>query len=872
MNRRFQLLAATALATAAIAGAAQAQGAGGSTTIEELVVTAEKREQSLQDVPVAVSAFTSEKRDLIGISTVQDITNFTPGLAYSAGADRISLRGIGRLTNNLASEPGVATYMDGAYTSSTVAVGRSPLFVARVEVLRGPQGTLYGRNSIGGAINTISKRPTDAFSGEIRGSYGSYGRRVLEGTVSGPITEGLRFRLGASATKQDEGWFHNIAGGPDEGEIRDERYFEGQIEGDLGEHADFWLKAARGKYDNRSAPGGRTGGGLTPQDTALITPGSLSPGAGYGFAFGQNLVALGPARNSSFVTTGGDLTAFSTNADTFNGQRDYSDQLQANFTYHFDGMDLKYIGGFQHYKYVLQSDFDGTAIQSYTIPLNPGLTSAATCNPTFVALNICRPLVARPNVVSLYKENKEWFSHELNLSSTTDGPLQWILGAYLYNEKYRQPFDITLPDQAELATPSGAPANPRRIIYYTDQAMEAWSQAAFGQIDWQFTPTLKLTTGLRYTADKKKGVESGRLFCFGCSATADPRVLGSFTPVLDITTSTFSGLRPAGVTDPQNGVIGAAVTDPSTGIRRRGLYDTWDAWTGTAGLQWQPDAATLAYAKYSRGYKAGGFNSGTITAFPETDSEHVNAYELGLKKDWTSSLQTNVSAFYYDYRDAQVPVSTQPAVGPSTSIFYNIPKVRSLGIELESIWQPIRNLQLLFNYSYLDATIRESCCITDGADPAAVAPGAKPVSALGPINPLTGAPTSRGQDLSGNHMPVSPRNKVSFNANYTWEFEPGSITGSVSYVWRDKVYSSIFDRPYYQAPARSQIDARVAWKDVRDRYTMILYGKNLTDEQDFDTLGASRQTGYNASGAYNLNRSYVLVPPRTYGVELQYRW
>ncbi|MDO8377819.1 TonB-dependent receptor [Phenylobacterium sp.] len=869
MYRRFQLLAATALVSVALTGVAQAQS--GATTIEELVVTAEKREQSLQDVPVAVSAFTSEKRDLIGISTVQDITNFTPGLAYSAGNDRISLRGIGRLTNNLASEPGVATYVDGVYTSSTVEVGRSPLFIGRVEVLRGPQGTLYGRNSIGGAINAISKRPTDAFSGEIRGSYGNYNRRVLEGTVSGPITDGLRVRLGASMTKQDEGWFHNISGGPDEGDIRDEKYFEAQFEGELGDHADFWLKVARSKYDNRSAPGGRTGGGLTPLDTALITPGSLSPGAGYGFAFGQNLVTLGPARNGAFVTTG-DLTAFSTNGETFNRLTDYNDQIAANVTYHLDGMDLKYVGGFQHYRYALQSDFDGTAIKSYTIPLNPGLTSPSACNPTYVALGICRPLVARPNVVSLYQENKEWFSHELNLASTNDGPLQWIVGAYLYNEKYKQPFEITLPDQAELATPSAAAANPRRIIYYTDQAMEAWSQAAFGQIDWRFTETLKLTAGLRYTADKKKGVESGRLFCFGCSAAVDPRVLGSFTPVLDITTSTFSGARPAGVTDPQKGVVGPAVTDAATGVRRRGLHDTWSAWTGTLGLEWQPDTNTLAYAKYSRGYKAGGFNSGTITAFPETDSEHVNAYELGLKKDWSGALQTNVSAFYYDYQDAQVPVSTQPPVGPSTSIFYNIPKARSLGFELESIWQPIANLQLLFNYSYLDATIRESCCITDGADPAAVAPGAKPVSALGAVDPITGAPTSRGQDLSGNHLPVAPRNKISFNANYTWEFEPGSITGSVSYVWRDKVYSSIFDRPYYQAPARSQIDARLAWKDAADRYTVILYGKNLTDEQDFDTLTATRQTGFNAGGAYNLNRTYVLVPPRTYGVELQYRW
>lgn len=111
MSPRVRLCAASAASVLAFASQAQAQAAG-QTLIEELVVTAEKREQSLQDVPVAVSAFTSEKRELIGITTVTDMTNYTPGLTYSSGTDRITLRGIGRLTNNLASEPGVANYSD----------------------------------------------------------------------------------------------------------------------------------------------------------------------------------------------------------------------------------------------------------------------------------------------------------------------------------------------------------------------------------------------------------------------------------------------------------------------------------------------------------------------------------------------------------------------------------------------------------------------------------------------------------------------------------------------------------------------------------------------------------------------------------------
>ena len=167
------MLAATFGATAVHAQAkiatTAAAAAASTSTIEELVVTAEKRAQSLQDVPVAVSAFTSERRDLIGITTVTDLTNFTPGLEYNAQNDRNTLRGVGRNTNVHAAEGSVAQYSDGIYTSSTVEAGKTPLFVDRLEVLRGPQGTLYGRNSIGGAINIISKRPTEDPYAEVRG-------------------------------------------------------------------------------------------------------------------------------------------------------------------------------------------------------------------------------------------------------------------------------------------------------------------------------------------------------------------------------------------------------------------------------------------------------------------------------------------------------------------------------------------------------------------------------------------------------------------------------------------------------------------------------------------------------------------------------
>src|SRR5262245_60042515 len=203
MNKRVlyftSALGALTFAAGAASAAAAAAAAGtteqGVTTLEDLVVTAEKREQSLQDVPVAISAYTSAKRDLVGINSVQDMTNFTPGLQYSSQLDRISLRGIGRLSNVHSADAAVATYSDGVYTTSTVEAGKTPLFVDRAEVLRGPQGTLYGRNSIGGAINVISRHPTKDWYAEVRGTYANFNHWLVEGAVSGPLSDNVQFRV-----------------------------------------------------------------------------------------------------------------------------------------------------------------------------------------------------------------------------------------------------------------------------------------------------------------------------------------------------------------------------------------------------------------------------------------------------------------------------------------------------------------------------------------------------------------------------------------------------------------------------------------------------------------------------------------------------
>jgi iron complex outermembrane receptor protein len=346
------------------------------------------------------------------------------------------------------------------------------------------------------------------------------------------------------------------------------------------------------------------------------------------------------------------------------------------------------------------------------------------------------------------------------------------------------------------------------------------------------------------------------------------------------------------------GINGSGITFTPDGFANRSYDASWSAWTGTAGLQWDPDRDTMMYARYSRGYKAGGFNVGISTTegpSPYTGPEHANNYEIGLKKNlFNNTLQTNLAIYYLDYQNFQAPV-TVPAVGggvaQSQGVFLNVPKAVSYGVELETIWSPIDHLQFNLTYAYDDAHIKQLSGVIDPADPTAVQPGATPIGALrtcaaagasAPCDVYTGNAV-RGQDLSGNQLPQSTKNKVAVNATYTWVTDHGSLSPSVSYIWRDKQYGSIFQRFYNEAPSWSQVDARVTWKDRDNKYSVIAYVKNLFDRLGYDG-GASgaRIAGTNigpsiVSPQVNLvqpgfNITYPLTPPRTFGVELQYRF
>ncbi|MBS0363030.1 MAG: TonB-dependent receptor [Proteobacteria bacterium] len=879
-------MASSALLAAVLTTHAQAQtrpaasAAASGTTIEELVVTAERREQSLQDVPVAVTAFSAHQRAIEGITTVQDITNYTPGLTYSSQLDRPVIRGLARNNNIYLSDSAVAVYYDDFFSNSTYLVGRDDMVIDQVEVLLGPQGTLYGRNAVGGLINTLSKRPSEDFGGEVRAIVGNYGYTKFEGTVTGPtMIPGLTFRLSAYDLNQTKGYFKNLVG-PTEGDVRHDPYVDAQLEYKTDKD-DIWLDAYAVWFDNdRGGPGGLLGIPTAGHyDTSLTQPGQLVFNPNFPFGGGAvpgSVVGIPAGLTDNPALK--DIRTFA-HAQPTNIIVNAAPTITLHWTHHFDGFDLKYIGGYSQYHYDLKTAYfnnDNSPVTSYQVPLAPGGT-CAQLNAAFGAAG-CSPLTVRPRQIFEYEAHPDWSSHEIDISSTKDGPFQWIAGVYRYDEIDNNPERFQEPDQAQIANPLqvipllgagqlvAAPANPSLDYLLLNYQDHISSTAVFGQIDWKFTDTLKLTAGLRYTYDQKHGQEEARYIVFqDLSAAFSAENLGSLLQPVDITPVQIS-------TSADKGTCSAPTlqtTGKYAGDYVRCLKDHSSAATGTIGLSWTPDKDTLVYGRYNRGYKAFGFNAGYIGTNVEAAPEYVDDFEGGIKKTW-QHFTLDAAAFYYNYRDAQIPIGV-PVGSVTVTEFINIPKSISDGIEITAVWNPVDNLYLSLVYGLDHTRIQSGCslvggvakgaCYVDTADPAAAATGARPVGTTG------------AQAVSGNSLPQSPENKVAFNANYTFKFDAGDLILSGSYIWKDKSWDSIFRRTYDEAPAWDQVDLRATWSGNHDKYELVAYVRNV-----FNTLGYDAAAGGYpiaapvGGGGFTQAPAYDLTPPRTYGFEVHYKF
>jgi iron complex outermembrane receptor protein len=877
-------VAASLYGAPAIAATAQASAsAAGVGSVGELVVVAQKREQKIESVPVAITAFSGKQRDIIGIKNTQDLSDFTPGLSYYSIADRAYIRGIGRNTTNLATASGVATYYNGVYygANATIALQHDSLFIGNIEVDRGPQNTLHGSNADGGVINYISVRPGNELSSELRGGVDSYGYWFGEGAINVPLNDDWKVRVAGNFSQQNGGYFKNLIG-PSEGGSGPQgnggtwHYAEGQIQGTVG-HLDVWAMASSGEYDTNFHTVATIGalsnyafpsGALTPSGffglcglpntnaaQCASTPGNtVVPGSQVPIMTGGILANRFPGMNPSTA----DPHVFMESTTQRNTQND-DVALATNLTYHFPKFDVTYTGGYQSFYYNL---FFGPGIDS-------GLAAYQIQGPAALGNLTMFPL---GGAGTSFIEDDNYFSHELTFTSTDTGPFQWIAGGYWYHEHFDQPIGLgCYPNQPQIKAPLGKPSNPNGCVINVDGNIKYDDYAVYGHGSYKFNDQWNVAGGIRYTADHKTGFEQQRVIAFDDPFIGLPTAatLGALTPAIDITAGANAAVLVGHSTDPTAGI---AAINATTGFVQRTLTGDWGAVTGDATVNWTPSPATLAYFRYARGYKAGGFNAGSLAVHPSTAAEAVDQFELGLKQTVGSTLTVNAAVFYYNYFNDQQPFTVaNPTTNSTLAEILNIPEARITGFELEGTWRPIDPLTLTASYSYLSAKVTSmgGICVEDTSDPLATLPGAN-ITGCAPIKNAAGVTTIQPQNLTGQTLPEAPANKVALNGQYAFRLEPGTLTLSASFIWKDATYGSIFNRALSLAPAYSIVNLRATWDDAKQRYTLILFANNVTDALGYDNV--TKANVAQAGTPLQLVSARGLINPLVVGGEVQFRF
>jgi iron complex outermembrane receptor protein len=453
--------------SAGLASAQTAASADSDTAIAEIVVTAQKRAENLQDVPVSVTALTSDTLAARGVNNVLALNNMAPGLRISANDaaanPKIYIRGVGLSDFNPNASSGVGVYVDGVYIGSPLAQMAGFFDLAQVEVLRGPQGTLYGRNTNGGAINITTKRPTQTFTVDTSMEYGSFNAITGEAAVGGPIiADKLAFRAAAQVVK-DDGYTFNRATGND---VNAADHWAGRLSLLYTPTDDFEMLTQVSRYVNR-------GDAIHPQHRALFPATAAATGAdglcaANAYASGQCTDLLG------YADTDNNSRAIDSNLEGKDKVDLFGASNQATWT--FGGVSLVSVTAWQWAHRNDVENTDGSPLQMLEIN---------------------------------YRSRQQQFTQELRLQSNdSTAALNWVVGAYFMDETVK---DNTRQDTLRDARPLFiTPDNPTGLSPADSVAVFGWpytqktkGYAVFGQADYKLTDKLTGTVGLRWSADDK---------------------------------------------------------------------------------------------------------------------------------------------------------------------------------------------------------------------------------------------------------------------------------------------------------------------------------------------------------------------------------
>ncbi|WP_255552008.1 TonB-dependent receptor [Erythrobacter crassostreae] len=800
-----------------------------------IIVTATRRAQDVQEIPIAVTAVNQVQLDRQGVVNVQNLTQVSPSFSTSqaqnsSGTVVLRIRGVGTTSNNIGFESAVGIFVDGAYQSRPGIALSEFVDIERVEVLRGPQGTLFGRNTSAGALNITTKRPElDSVGGFVNATYGNFEHMNVQGAVNIPIVEdSVAVRFAGAYRKRDgfvtvldrNGDFLQDTNSVDQFLVRGQigwetdSGFRGRIIGDYSESSGDCC----GSVELLQSP--VESNGLFNFVTLGARGGMSAP-----------VVATSPFDQTTAEQALDNRIA---TADTLHLAASNQWGVTADLEFPIsDSVDLFYVGSYRQYTNDESYDSDFSGLDVFNV-LPGSVTDIDT------------------------------MTHELRLQGEAfSGALQWMIGGYYSEEEITQSVNFGLgEDYGELIgallfapTNGGFGANPLTVLSggvdpsvvratnrYT-QDSTSWS--IFTHNTLEITNGLDLTLGLRYSDESKDGSFTqpsvNNLLC--------PAILGSIG----------AGNVPGPLINTIFGTGCFAFTAPAIGSDANPFplprpFDTNfedDELIYTVKLGYEFAAPVNVYAAFTHGYKAGGFNLDSTAAAggadPRFDSEVVDSYEIGMKaRMLDDAITTNIAAFYQEFTNFQVLEFT----GAQFQTF-NVPLAISKGFELETVIRPTDGLTINGGVTYVDASYPSDCAATTDA--------------------------LRVQNLCGNELTNAPQLVSLLGATYTQD-----IGDSLTFFLNGQARIESDRRTSTQARAvpttaadlgttallpfdvqdgNVKINLRAGIGDIDDAWTVEAWVTNLTDEV---TRGVTFNTVLRSG-----SRSAFTQQPRMYGVTLR---
>ena len=797
--------------------------------LEEVTVTAERQEQSILEVPISVTSFDADTLEKYQITNLKDLEVRVPGLQFGLDSPA-TIRGIGSLYRGVGGDVAVAQYSNDLYFDEPYGVVSSLYDIERVEVLRGPQGTLYGRNSIAGAINYINKRPEpgtypEAFDVGILAEAASFNGYRMNGFVNQPLSETIALRMTVEYQESlgnQENISGNNQGGRGDYNIAPQiRYVDGPI--------DINLRYARFEQDSASE---------------LRVP-YRYPNTG--LEFHRNPEDGGPSgeRNQFYLYPRHDPPANTQKGlrnviDMNNGGTTdvLRDTLTLHASYDFtDEVSGKYIFGQSDLAFgLLDQDCDGSSVQGSDA--DPYLSETA-----MRPFNDC-------TIRAKFERNVMTNEFQLTIES---GQLSTLIGAYFFDQEVYDEYKLfDIANRA--ANVSSQDAIPLAFIFGTDtfypdednpnafinehvadgshQFLDVFSErtvnsyAFYGQTSYELDEQWQITAGIRYTEDEKE-------------------LLGeSLWVVLD-----FDEENPL-----DDFVIPARFNEIG-----QGQVESFDKLTGNISVDYSPDENRLIYGRLATGYRSGGISPGAPEPYDTFEDEDLTSLEIGYKADsQDDTRRLLVSGFIYNFSNYQQPISVrlyEPFLY-DLGVVANLPDTTLIGVEVEGTWIVTPDFSLRGYYAFQTSSLGELYS-SDRVNPDQQYETVTYTDRTGIQR--TGY-VGEQFALKGNELPNMPNHKMSATADWQRSLnESGTVAWSLTYSYTGERFNRIFNIPNDRLPGYSRVDAQVGWTSANGKTSVTAFIENLLNDIGIMELESN---GWDA-GYY---QDATLTDPRFMGV------